>query len=343
MSAPQSQPTPITQTALAEKLGISQVTVHRALSGHPKVSPKTRKRILEAATKAGHRPNFFASHWKNKNCKLIALGVNYLHDPYSMDIVEAFEMAASARGYRIILVHLHNKTTLSHFHKEILDPSGVSLFALVGGASQRVDDATVQALAESGVNTLLIGRESSSPKVTQILTDNHLGGRLAADHCHSLDLRKLWVFTLDAPKSGIYQRAISFQERSVELGLPKPKLYGIRSSYNVDEIWEAIRETIQKVLSEGPLPDGIFCTGSEFAEVIRVLEARGVNLGQDLRLICYDDSWSARMACPELTTIKQPTQEMGTAGANLLIDIVEGKQAAGTVVRLEPSLILRKT
>ncbi len=336
---------PVTQTQLAEALGISQVTVHRALSGHERVNPQTRERILKAAAKMGYRTNFFASQLRSKHRKLIVLGISYLQDPYSVDIVEAFERTAANRGYRILLAHLHDDTSPMTFHRDVLGANGVNSLAFVGSANNKLTDETINELADSGINVVLLGRPSQHPKVTRILSDNVMGGNLVASHFYALGIRKSWVVTLDTKGHGVPQRGEAFAARLKDLGLPAPRVIKVTDRHKtIEQRLDDTRQVMTRVFEDETIPEGIFATSTTHAvEVLRAAQMHGYQAGKDYRLVAYDDNWPTRYIIPALSTVRQPTTEMGRAGADYLIDVIEGRRKPGEVVVFEPSLIIRDT
>ncbi len=334
----------VTQEQLAKALGVSQSTVHRVLAGNKRVNPEARETILQAAEKMGYRVNFFASQLRSKHRKLIVLGVSYLQDPYCLDIAESFESVAAARGYRIMLSHFHDTTDSMMFHREILGPSGLNCLALVGGATSRVSDTTLNELVESGINVFLLGRSIENPRISQVLPNNVRGGELAADHFHALGVRKTWVLTIDDEQSGVRERAEAFVARARANNMPKPKMILVPPHLTIEDISEAARDIIKKEMRHRAFPEGIFSTGMIYSAVmLREANKRGFRPGKDYRIIGYDDIWPTRYFYPYLTTIRQPTLEMGRKGAEYLIDILEGKSEPGARQLFEPSLIVRES
>ncbi|MGE9289639.1 MAG: LacI family DNA-binding transcriptional regulator [Puniceicoccales bacterium] len=332
-----------TQVEIAELLGISQVTVHRALSGHKRVNEKTRERILKAAEEIGYHTNFFASQLRSKSPKLLVLGISYLQDPYCIDITESFERTAAERGYRIFLAHLHDEMSSITFHREILGAHGVKSLALVGGSSPRVSDKVINELLDAGVNVALLGRSIDDHRATQVVSDQVKGGRLAADHFYSLGLRNTWVFVVDGALA-VSKRAHAYCERMKELGLPEPRILHLPWRSNIEEIFEATYEVIDRAFDEHPLPEGIFCIGlTQAMAVSRAASMRSLQFGRDLRLIGYGDTWQSRFFYPAITTIRQPAPEIGRAGAECLIDVLEGRREPGNVITFEPNLVVRDT
>ena len=75
--------------------------------------------------------------------------------------------------------------------------------------------------------------------------------------------------------------------------------------------------------------------------VYRALYEAGLQLGRDVAVMGYDDIWPAQMIQPPLSTVHQPTEEMGRAAADVLIHTVQRRVRPGRVVNLSPQLAVR--
>lgn len=337
----------VTQVDLAKYSGVSQVTVHRALTGGC-VSEATRQRILEASRKLGYQPNFFASQLRSKQRKVILLCIGYLNDPYYTEIAQVFESRARALGYRVIFTTSGPGGDSVEFHQDILGSNGVSNLVLIGeGTRQPFSDEVLDGLAENGITVLLIGRHSSNPKISQVRCDEAHVGYLVAQHFKKVGVRSSWVFstksgsTLGFPR----QRAESFVSWMKKYGLPKPDVWEVPYGSDVDENCTAAAEKAREAIAQVErLPGGIFtATISLTIGVLRGLGGMGYIQGKDYRLVGHGDNWPVAHLYPAITTIRQPVFRMGTSGANLMVDVLEGNAAPGTVVEFKPELMVRET
>ena len=75
----------------------------------------------------------------------------------------------------------------------------------------------------------------------------------------------------------------------------------------------------------------------------RPADQAGLRVGEDVVVVGYDDIWPSEFSSPALTSVRLPMAEMGAAGADLLIDTVEGKITPGRRIVLSPTLIVRNS
>jgi len=104
------------------------------------------------------------------------------------------------------------------------------------------------------------------------------------------------------------------------------------------------RELVPHLLELTPLPDALFCFSDMVAVgVIEECLARGVRIPDDLALVGYADLDMCSIAKIELTSIRQPRRMIGQTAAELMIDLINGKQIDNPRVVLPVELIVRES
>ena len=95
---------PVTQSDVAKAAGVSRGLVSQALSGGGRMSPSTRAHVLETAEKLGYYPHSAASELAGGHSKRLVLILPYLTNPYFDELSSHLRVAASARGYSLIVM-----------------------------------------------------------------------------------------------------------------------------------------------------------------------------------------------------------------------------------------------
>jgi len=89
----------------------------------------------------------------------------------------------------------------------------------------------------------------------------------------------------------------------------------------------------------------IFCFNDISAiGVIRAVHDAGLRVPQDVSVVGFDDIISAAYQKPSITTVRQPLREMGSEGAQVLLDLIANprKEAPSEIV-IQPELIVRES
>ena len=95
---------PVTQSNVAKAAGVSRGLVSQALSGGGRMSPSTCTHIRETAEKLGYYPHSAASELAGGHSKRLVLILPYLTNPYFDELSSHLRVAASARGYSLIVM-----------------------------------------------------------------------------------------------------------------------------------------------------------------------------------------------------------------------------------------------
>nr|BFE77489.1 hypothetical protein GCM10020093_000900 [Planobispora longispora] len=105
------------------------------------------------------------------------------------------------------------------------------------------------------------------------------------------------------------------------------------------------QQAAEKLLSEGDLPDAVFCANDLLAlGMLRGLMHAGVRVPDDIALIGYDDIDFAAASAVSLTSIRQPTYQLGRVAAELLLDECDNPGThAHQQIMFQPELIVRES
>src|SRR5947209_19986105 len=110
---------PTTLADIARELGVSKMTVSRAINNHPEISPETRARILEAAQRMNYRPNQFARALTTNRSYLLGVVVPDLMHAYFAVICRGVEGLAGPRGYQDVIVSIDEHAVNAQIEVEV--------------------------------------------------------------------------------------------------------------------------------------------------------------------------------------------------------------------------------
>jgi LacI family transcriptional regulator/LacI family xylobiose transport system transcriptional regulator len=104
---------------------------------------------------------------------------------------------------------------------------------------------------------------------------------------------------------------------------------------------ESLTASLQILRSAAP-PTAVFAASD--AQALGVLEAarqEGLCVPDDLAVMSFDDTLVAAMACPPLSAVRQPFEELGNEATRVLMRLAEGKPPASSRIELATELVLR--
>ncbi len=321
---------------VAERAGVSVGTVSNTLNHPERVSRATSAAVHEAVRELGFVPNQHARVLMGAPSNVIGLVVVDVLSPFFMEIAHAVERAARDAGHVVILCNSENEHDKEADLLQMLAAQRVrgALLSPAGG-----DEPSIAGL--HGFPVVYLDYKET-PESCSVSVDHVAGGYLAANHLLSLGHTKL-AFVGGRP--GLQQfalRARGMREAILAAGLdPADTLVEV---HEAGIGLESGRDAAQRLLAEG-LPSGICCGNDMIAfGVFRELRRRGVRIPEDVALVGYDDVEFAKSWIVPLTSVRQPTQEMGRRAAELLLEHATGDPNHGhQQIVLQPELIVRDT
>ncbi|MBK7822720.1 MAG: LacI family DNA-binding transcriptional regulator [Tessaracoccus sp.] len=320
---------------VAAMAGVSPGTVSNTLNHPQRVNEETRRRVMEAIDQLGFVRNNQARVLTGAPSTTLGLIVLDLKSPFFMELAHAVERAASALGHVVIMCNSENDQARETQLLELLASERVA-GALVTPAGGRNPVPGPQA----GPPLVLLDLESPDHPCS-VRVDHVEGARQAARHLIEFGHRRLAFIGGLADLGQFQQRVVGMELAMAEAGLDPESLVVIRSEGINLESGEA---SAARLLDMADRPTGVCCGNDMLAfGVYRALDRAGVRVPQDIALVGYDDvAFAANWIVP-LTTVRQPTREMGRRAAELLLDHATGTAHEHQRVVLTPELIVRRS
>jgi LacI family transcriptional regulator len=102
-------------------------------------------------------------------------------------------------------------------------------------------------------------------------------------------------------------------------------------------------KAMRRLLGTGRPVDGLFVANDQMAAgAYTVLHERGIRIPQDVAVVGFDDDSFATSVDPQLTTVHHPIIEMGKKMAEILVNLIEGKDP-DRVTQIPTSLVVRES
>ncbi|HET6353496.1 LacI family DNA-binding transcriptional regulator [Streptomyces sp.] len=327
---------PVTLAMVAARAGVSPQTVSNALNSPDMLRPETLERVRRAIDEMGYRPSRAAQTLRTRSSKLIGYGILPAQDsaPVLDRFLHALSQAADEAGYRILLFACPPGGPTLEGYEELLDQHEVDGFVLSG--TERGDPRQAW-LAKQGVPFVGFGRMWSGRQIGDwVDVDGASGTDAAVEHLVALGHRKIAFLGWPRGSSGTGDdRAEGWQKAMRRHGLPTRG----RRAQSVNDI-EAARAAVKPLLDAGAT--AVIAASDMLAlGCYQMLRERGAAPGRDVAVVGFDDSPTAEILSPSLTSVAQPLEDVGRECVRLLLARVAAPDAAPERLLLEPSLVVR--
>jgi DNA-binding LacI/PurR family transcriptional regulator len=202
-----------------------------------------------------------------------------------------------------------------------------------------IDEELLEVLETGGMPYATIKRHVPGRRMNCVVSDDVSGARMATDHLLDLGHRQIGFvcakprITFARERLAGYRAALA--ERNVE---PEGDLIRQRPYFTTEEGYRATRELLEL---PSP-PTAVFVASDTMAlGAYRAIGDMGLRIPGDVSLVGYDDISPSAVLQPPLTTVRTSYYDFGRLAADLLLDIVEGRETAPRQRIIEPALVVR--
>jgi len=321
---------------IARALGVSKMTVSRAINNHPEISPETRARILDAAQRMNYRPNQFARALTTNRSYLLAVVVPDLMHSYFAEICRGVETVAKPLGYQNLICSTDEDAVNEESEIEALLPRTDGL--ILASSASPTETKFYRRIIRERAKIVLIDRQLEGIKCPAVTTDDVKVGELATEHLLNLGHRRVGhlkgtVASTAALRFEGYKKALAKHHSSFDDDLVRDCGFTERDGYEATRAW----------LRQGDLPSAIFAANDPAAiGAMSAITEAGLRIPDDIAMVGGGNIHYGDMLRVPLTTVAWSTAEMGQSAARLLIDLVEGKRGTRDQhVIVEPELVVR--
>ncbi|MGU9961517.1 MAG: LacI family DNA-binding transcriptional regulator [Candidatus Puniceispirillales bacterium WSBS_2018_MAG_OTU23] len=306
----------VTLREVANLAGVSRSAVSRTFTEGASVSEKTREKIEQAAESLGYAPNFLARSLNTGRTKLVGLVSNNFQNPIFLEVFDEFTRKLQDSGLRPLLVNLSNEVDAENSVRMLRQYSVDGVVV----ASSTLPPEFSKAFSDAGMPAVnSFGRYSTSPHVSVVGIDNHECGRIAANTLIGRGYKS--VAFLGGPIS-----ATSTQDRFAgfrEVFESRPDIafsYSFASAYS----FNAGRDEMHRLLGGSTPAEAYFC-GDDVLSIgaLSAIEDNGLQVPGDIGVIGLNDMEMAGWQNVNLTTIRQPLQQIITSSVELIVSMLE--------------------
>ncbi|AUD01549.1 LacI family DNA-binding transcriptional regulator [Spirosoma pollinicola] len=327
----------ITIKDIARALNISTSTVSRALRDSYEINPETKRLVTEYAERLNYRPNPIALSLKENRSRVIGVIVPQIANNFFSQVINGIEAIAYNRGYHVIIFQSHES-----YEREMLTvQQAVARRAdglLISLASGTHDVTYLRALQEKKLPIVLFDRISKDLDTLSVTADNFGGAFAATEHLIKAGRQRIVHLTMPAHISVTQERLAGYRAALEQYGLVYDENLVRYGQFGPDEVESIVDELLK--LS----PDAFFAAGDRLAiGCLSALKKRNVAIPETVSLIGFTNITVADLLAPAMTTVEQPSLEIGQLAAEQLINLIEGKKttAPPTSLKIPTQLIVR--
>jgi LacI family transcriptional regulator len=305
---------------VARLAGVSRTTVSRVLNRRPDVDEETRARVLRVIEEQGYIPSIAAAGLAGGRSRLIGMLLPVFTWPIMGDLIRGITEILKQTSYELVL-YTFNDEDMERDRSEIISrllatqlTSGL-LAVYPGNLSAQLTE-----LYQQGVPVVTID-DQQEPATPWVTTDNVTGAYDAVRHLIALGHRRIahiqgpHEYLVSHDRHQGYLRALAEAGIALDSQLVLEGDFLPQSGYLCALQFFALPAEVR--------PTAIFAAADQMAYgVLRAAEERGLDVPADIALVGFDDDSPSAHVLPPLTTVRQPSYEMGQEGVKLLLQLL---------------------
>lgn len=334
----------ITLQEIADELGVSKMTVSRAINNQSKVSEEMRKKVLEKAEKMGYTINYVAKSLASKRTSTIGIVVPGIRNSFFPEVIGGIEEIIYEMNYHLILTHsaedwYREVDSLETLQARRVDGILISVAESIKNYNhyKKIIDANIPLVF---FNRCVEGIGATCVKINDKYSASQITNHLIEVHGY----KDIGYLSGPDKISTSRERKDGFLTAMKDQGLKVKDEWIIEAGFHEDGGYQAMKTILEK--SAHRRPKAIVAVNDQIAYgAMEAIYEQGLNIPKDIAVVGFTDdirSGSNLIQCP-LTTIKQPTYNLGKKAAAELINAIEnGDNPVGTF-ELETELVIRKS
>jgi len=326
---------------IARDLGVSVVTVSKAIHDHVDISEATKQRVRARMKELGYRPNLAARGLITGRSYIVGLVVPDLVHAFFSELSKGLSSVLRRHGYGLILSSSEENPEIER--EEIEQMLARRVDALLVASCQSGPDS-LDSVRQRGTPCILIDRRFKHHAAHFVGNDDVLIGRIATEHLIEIGRQRIAHIAGPGVSTSLGRtRGYRLTMARHRLKVPPGYVAGLSTGDVAGHL--AGFRAMKQLLTMQPLPDGVFCYNDPAAvgAMQAILEA-GLRIPEDIAVVgCGNLPYSGYLRVP-LTSVDQRSFHLGEEAARLaLADISAKKKLRPKAVLLDPKLVVRQS
>ncbi|WP_138429618.1 LacI family DNA-binding transcriptional regulator [Fodinibius saliphilus] len=332
----------ITLKHIAEELGLSAMTVSRALNDRSNVSKKTKKRVIEKAKSMGYTPNHVAKSLVSSKTYTIGVVIPQITHSFFPEVVRGIDEVTNASNYQLFLTNANEE--FSREKEAIRTLQSKRVDGLLISSSQDIKDYSFyEEIINSGTVIVFFDRCIENIGASCVSVNDRASSRQITEH-----LIEVHGYTKIAHLSGPPE--VSVGKKRKEGYLDALRDHGIE----INDNWiteggfqeESAQQAMQELLElpENERPEAVVAVNDPSAlGAINAIKASGLSVPEDIAVVGFTDDVRAPLLEVPLTTVHQPAYEVGKRAARRLLRSIDNPDEPAENIEVLTTLKIRQS
>lgn len=329
---------------IAEILGISITTVSKALKNYPDVSLKTKDAVISLAKKLNYSPNSFAVNLRTKESKTIGLIIPEIVHHFFSNVINGIVAEAEKNGYLVIILQSNETLALEKKQVELLINKRVDGI-IMSLSNESNNDDHIKEIINRKIPFVMFDKIAKLTKCSKVIINDQKAAFNAVQHLIDNGCKKIAHIRGPLNPQNSIDRFIGYKKALEKNNIP----FDVKLVYTCEHVtFEEGRDFAKQIIEEHSDIDGIFAiTDLVAVGVLSYFNDAGIKIPEQVSVIGFSNWFMSQVITPKLSTVDQPSHEMGVESFNLLLEEMnchrEGITFTPRTVELNTQVIIRES
>lgn len=329
---------------LARLAGVSRSTVSRVINGERWVSEAARQRVEEAIRQTNYHPNSSARGLASRRTRIIGVLIptqlsDIFSEPFFAQLIQGAVETCNARDHDLMLLMDPSADPLigERLYRRVIQGRHVDGIVI---AASVVEDPIIGQLEADQFPFVLVGRHPER-QISFVDADNRAAARLAVEHLLDHGYRTIGMIAGTPNMIASIDRQAGYVSALAEAGIEADPDLLVHGDFMRRGGYRAMQELLAR---PGGVPRAVFVASDTMASgALQALRDAGCRVPEDVAVMGFDGLEQTTVSLPILSTVVQPTAEMGREAARVLLDLIEAPEHAPVQRFLPTELLLRRS
>lgn len=301
-------------------INVSISTISRAFNDKYDIHPDTKKMILEKAEELGYRPNPIAQRLIHHNSKMVGVVVPEFVNAFFPKVIMGIQSVMEESGYQVLIMSSNESAkkeleNLKTLERNMIDGLIISL------TKETRDVSYFKSLQSKNLPIVQFNRVNMKLETPKIIFDDYIWAFNATEHLIMQGYKNIYHFsgpqsmTLSHSRCKGYKDAMKKHNLSVDGNIVETGIF-----------MEDGARTAKAMIDKKIIPEAVFCFNDPVAiGAMEYFREKGYIIPQNIAFVGFTESRIAMHMTPALTSVEQPSTEIGTKSAEMLLEMINNK------------------
>ena len=314
----------ITLNDIAKELGVSKVTISKALRDHPDISDSMKEKVRRTADKMGYIPNYMARSLSSQKSHTIGLLVPKMAHHFYATCIEAIYKAAYSHDYDIIMTVSQENPENERQHIQTL--LSMKVDGILASITEKTeDDKSFEIIKKRNIPLVYFDRVFENKKDNYVVTNDREASRQLIDYVIKAGYTDIAHLTGYKNINVGRERELGFRDAMKANDLEINEEWVIHGGINEKDGYQGL----MKIAKKSKLPQVIYAFTFPMAlGIYTAARELGLKISKDIEVVCFGVGRYNRYLTPAMTYMKQPAAEIGRKALELLLAKIQENSTA---------------